>query len=139
MWWFRLQLSAKESVYRLIRLQFSVLIICVCSFWFSDDYLFFSYIKGSLLCPLYSFWQWVYEVSETLYNELNRSFSISPSDSRFTQQELPACKPILTPRWVSFLLFCIFITLVWFCHHKWEKKPSHEISLPLCRWFQHSC
>jgi len=24
------------------------------------------------------------------------------SDSKFTQQELPACKPILTPRWVSF-------------------------------------
>jgi len=26
------------------------------------------------------------------------------SDSRFTQQELPACKPILTPRWVSFII-----------------------------------
>ena len=24
------------------------------------------------------------------------------ADSRFTQQELPACKPILTPGWVSF-------------------------------------
>lgn len=25
----------------------------------------------------------------------------SSSDSRFTQQELPACKPILTPKWVT--------------------------------------
>jgi hypothetical protein len=23
------------------------------------------------------------------------------TDSKFTQQELPACKPILTPKWVS--------------------------------------
>lgn len=36
--------------------------------------------------------------------EINReSSAVSPfvSDSRFTQQELPACKPILTPQWVS--------------------------------------
>jgi hypothetical protein len=25
-----------------------------------------------------------------------------PKYSKFTQQELPACKPILTPKWVSF-------------------------------------
>lgn len=30
----------------------------------------------------------------------------SLSDSKFTQQELPACKPILTPKWVSFTVCC---------------------------------
>ncbi|KAK9937358.1 hypothetical protein M0R45_014153 [Rubus argutus] len=31
-----------------------------------------------------------------------------PKYSRFTQQELPACKPILTPKWVisAFMLVC---------------------------------
>ena len=29
-------------------------------------------------------------------------------DSKFTQQELPACKPILTPRWVWKDLLCSF-------------------------------
>lgn len=38
------------------------------------------------------------------YFELRKfPFSIFPLDSRFTQQELPACKPILTPRWVRIL------------------------------------
>lgn len=39
-----------------------------------------------------------------IINGLKRIAFTIFSDSRFTQQELPACKPILTPRWVSFII-----------------------------------
>ena len=39
-----------------------------------------------------------------IFNWLKRIAFTNFSDSRFTQQELPACKPILTPRWVSFII-----------------------------------
>ncbi|KAM5575634.1 hypothetical protein ABKV19_014542 [Rosa sericea] len=34
------------------------------------------------------------------------------TDSRFTQQELPACKPILTPKWVITAFMLIAIVLI---------------------------
>jgi len=34
------------------------------------------------------------------------------TDSKFTQQELPACKPILTPKWVGLLAVEIMTLLV---------------------------
>ncbi|KAG8386549.1 hypothetical protein BUALT_Bualt03G0159900 [Buddleja alternifolia] len=46
----------------------------------------------------------------SVFPDLNWSFSeLCSSDSRFTQQELPACKPILTPKWVisTFLLVSV--------------------------------
>ncbi|XP_076949030.1 ALA-interacting subunit 3-like [Bidens hawaiensis] len=39
-------------------------------------------------------------------------FSKRPKYSRFTQQELPACKPILTPRWVISVFMLVTIVFV---------------------------
>lgn len=36
---------------------------------------------------------------------LSTNIQFNSSDSRFTQQELPACKPILTPKWVRILQY----------------------------------
>lgn len=69
------------------------------------------------------------------YKNIASHFILFISDSRFTQQELPACKPILTPRWVCRNWFCSFFStitplLVFF----------YQIDLLcflcfLCRWF----
>ncbi|XP_024959604.1 ALA-interacting subunit 1-like [Cynara cardunculus var. scolymus] len=47
--------------------------------------------------------------ADSLESSVPRRNSKRPKYSRFTQQELPACKPILTPRWVisAFLLVTI--------------------------------
>lgn len=58
------------------------------------------------------------------------------SDSRFTQQELPACKPILTPRWVIFFFIFGFI---WYIFRDVISGPFVFISVCFCRWFQPLC
>lgn len=55
---------------------------------------------------------------------LSTNIQFNSSDSRFTQQELPACKPILTPKWVRILqyfaklpiyVYWIFLCTNWYC------------------------
>ncbi|CAI9784037.1 unnamed protein product [Fraxinus pennsylvanica] len=41
-----------------------------------------------------------------------RRNSKRPKYSRFTQQELPACKPILTPKWVIFTFFLVSLVFI---------------------------
>ena len=59
------------------------------------------------------------------------------SDSRFTQQELPACKAILTPGWYVFLIFCNWNLI----YETWSFSFSalFWLSFALCccfRWLQ---
>jgi hypothetical protein len=40
------------------------------------------------------------------------SSSPCPADTKFTQQELPACKPLLTPKWVIFSFFIVGVVFI---------------------------
>ncbi|RAL41110.1 hypothetical protein DM860_008808 [Cuscuta australis] len=64
------------------------------------------------LFPSKVYLYWLYYMENT--NKKIKNDSFCPLDSRFTQQELPACKPILTPKWVisAFLLIgVVFIPI----------------------------
>ncbi|XP_071730326.1 ALA-interacting subunit 3-like [Rutidosis leptorrhynchoides] len=50
--------------------------------------------------------------AESLDSSVPRRNSKRPKYSRFTQQELPACKPILTPRWVISAFMLVTIVFV---------------------------
>ena len=136
--------------YFLLFWELAFLLISVC-----HAYCFFSFfwLNRGVLCS------WIVIVCSDLTNwffgivslgthgRLNwREFSLEIwclSDSKFTQQELPACKPILTPRavrlpvWTHCLLVIVYVNL--------HAATSHYlcgrnlIKIFLCRLFQRSC
>jgi hypothetical protein len=75
----------------------------------------FNFRVGAGFCKIKS---WPVILSENLWTDF--CLFLVDADSRFTQQELSACKPILTPGWVwPRIFYCWFLlssaALVYYC------------------------